>query len=168
MDTGVVILLTVVFGVLALIVIPEVVDRKKIKKVVEIVKGIDEKVFLRTPLEKRVELKLADKERYDVSYHDFKQPLFIDLNQSKRIHKAAIVSEYHYTKAVIKYGDWKIEVLGDVNGKLKLASIYNVKIEKLYVYRISWYFEDNKVKNLTVKSKRCFYDDKKDKIFMSV
>ncbi|EII2717867.1 hypothetical protein KQQ85_002578, partial [Staphylococcus pseudintermedius] len=97
-----------------------------------------------------------------------KQPLFIDLNQSKRIHKAAVVSEYHYTKAVIKYGDWKIEVLGDVNGKLKIASIYNVKIEKLYVYRISWYFEDNKVKNLTVKSKRCFYDDNKKKIFMSV
>ncbi|HCT0451075.1 TPA: hypothetical protein LQO40_002499, partial [Staphylococcus pseudintermedius] len=113
MDFGVVILLTVVFGVLALIVIPEVVDRKKIKKVVEIVKGIDEKVFLRTPLERRVELKLADKEIYNVSYHDFKQPLFIDLNQSKRIHKAAVVSEYHYTKAVIKYGDWKIEVLGD-------------------------------------------------------
>lgn len=45
MDTGVVILLTFGFGVLALIVIPEVVDRKKIKKVVEIVKGIDEKVF---------------------------------------------------------------------------------------------------------------------------
>ncbi|HEC2242198.1 TPA: hypothetical protein R1960_002395 [Staphylococcus delphini] len=161
-------LLTFVFGVFILVVISEVVERKRMKKVVAIVKGIDEEVFLKTPLEKRVKLKLANKEKYDVSLHDFKQPRFIDLDQSERIHKTAIVSEYHYTKAVINYGDWKIEVIGDINGKLEIARIYNVKIEKLLVYRISWYFEENKVKNLTVKSKRCFYDDKKDKIFMSV
>ncbi|VED62497.1 Uncharacterised protein [Staphylococcus delphini] len=156
------------FGALILLVKPIVVDRKRMKKVVAIVKGIDEEVFLRTPLEKRVKLKLANKEEHDVSCHDFKQPNFINISQSERIHKTAIVSEYHYTKAVIVQGDWIIEILGDVNGNLEVARIYHVKIEKLYVYQISWYFEDNKVKNLTVKSRHYFYDARKDEISISM
>ncbi|EKI4464053.1 hypothetical protein PCV68_001032 [Staphylococcus pseudintermedius] len=153
-----------IFALFIFALIPRVIERQKLKKVITVAKEIDEEVFLKTPLEKRVKLKLANKEKYDVSYHDFKQPRFIDLNQSERIHKTAIVSEYHYTKAVINYGNWKIEVFGDVNGKLEIANLDYRKIGKLRVHRISWYFENNKVKNLTISSRYCFYDAKTDKI----
>ncbi|MDE9903719.1 hypothetical protein [Staphylococcus pseudintermedius] len=153
-----------IFALFIFVLIPRVIEKQKLKKVITVAKEIDEEVFFKTPLEKRVKLKLANKEKYDVSYHDFKQPRFIDLNQSERIHKTAIVSEYHYTKGVIKYGDWEIVVLGDINGNLKVANLYYVKIERLRVHRISWYFEKNKVENLTISSRYCFYDAEKNRV----